>query len=187
MSITDVFLRITTAFEHAGIGYMLVGSFASTGYGSPRSTQDIDVVITATPAQLEAFIQDLKGKNYYAEVDAALEAHRSESMFNIIDQNTGWKIDLIFRKSTPFGEEEFGRRRRVKLHGVQLFVASPEDVILAKLGWAQKGASHRQLEDAASVLSVQDQALDMTYLQKWISELGLWKEWERVREIAGVT
>lgn len=44
MSITEVFLHITTALEHAGMEYMLVGSFASTRYSSPRSTQDIDIV-----------------------------------------------------------------------------------------------------------------------------------------------
>ena len=64
-------------------------------------------------------------------------------------------------------------------------MASPEDVIIAKLRWAKEGASHRQLEDAAAVVSVQGQALDMDYLHKWISELGLMEEWERVVGIAG--
>jgi len=185
MSIADVFLRITTSLERAGIEYMLVGSFASSRYSSPRSTQDIDVVIVATPAQLKTLLEDLKGRDYYAELDAALEAHRNESLINIIDRNTGWKIDLIFRKSTAFSEVEFKRRRKIELHGLQLFVASPEDVIIAKLRWAKEGGSHRQLEDAAAVLSVQGKALDMTYLRKWISELGLREEWERVCGIAG--
>jgi hypothetical protein len=185
MSITEVFQHITTALEHAGMEYMLVGSFASTRYSSPRSTQDIDIVISATPEELRIFVEDLKGRNYYAEFEAALEAHRNESLFNIIDLNTGWKIDLIFRKSTAFGQEEFRRRRKIELHGLQVFVASPEDIIIAKLDWAKLGASHRQLEDVAAVLRVQGQALDMAYLQKWISELGLCVEWDRARGMAG--
>jgi hypothetical protein len=36
MSITRVFQNITGALENAGIEYMLVGSFASTRYSSPR-------------------------------------------------------------------------------------------------------------------------------------------------------
>jgi predicted nucleotidyltransferase len=51
MSVPDVFLRITTALDQAGIGYVLFGSFASAHYGAPRSTQDIDLVIEATPAR----------------------------------------------------------------------------------------------------------------------------------------
>jgi hypothetical protein len=59
MSAGEVFLRITEAFENAGIAYMLAGSFASTAYSSPRSTQDIDFVISATPAQLKSFVESL--------------------------------------------------------------------------------------------------------------------------------
>jgi hypothetical protein len=185
MNIGGVFQRITTALDSAGIEYMLAGSFASTRYGSPRSTQDIDIVISAGPEQLKSLIQDLNGKHYYAEFNDALHAYQNESLFNVIDLETGWKIDLIFRKSTPFGLEEFRRRSRIELHGLSLFVASPEDVIISKLAWAKDGASHRQIEDAAAVLSVQGQSLDMNYLERWISDLGLKEQWDAARGIAG--
>lgn len=185
MSITEVFLRVTSSLERAGIEYMLVGSFASTRYSSPRSTQDIDIVISATPEQLKILVEDLNGKNWYADGEAALDAYRNKSLFNIIDLNTGWKIDLIFRKATAFGQEEFQRRRKIELHGLQLFVASPEDIIIAKLEWSKLGASHRQIEDVVAILRVQGQALDMAYLRKWISELGLSVEWDRACGIAG--
>ena len=184
MSITRVFQSITSALENAGIEYMLVGSFASTRYSSPRSTQDIDLVISATPAQLRTLTQDLSQKNYYVELDAALEAQRQESLFNIMDRNTGWKIDLIFRKSTTFGKEEFKRRRKIELHGLPVFVASPEDVIIAKLQWAKLGASQRQIEDAGAVLKVLGSELDMAYLEKWVYELELGEQWDTVRRIA---
>jgi hypothetical protein len=48
MSVSEVFHRITSALDEAGIAYMLAGSFASAYYGAPRTTQDIDLVITAT-------------------------------------------------------------------------------------------------------------------------------------------
>ena len=113
MSVPEVFQRITTALDRAGIGYMLSGSFASAYYGSPRSTLDIDLVIEATTAQLHAFVGALPNKEYYADLDAALDAHQRQSMFNVIDLATGWKIDLIIRKSRPFSQEEFRRRQRV--------------------------------------------------------------------------
>jgi len=184
MSTTEVFRRLTAALQSAGIEYMLVGSFASTRYSSPRSTQDIDIVIASTPAQLRSLIQDLSEHNYYAELDAALEAHRQESLFNIIDLNTGWKIGLILCKSTPFGQEEFRRRRKVELDGFQVFVASPEDVIIAKLQWAKQSASQRQIEDAAAVLRVQGEALDTRYLEKWIADLQLVDQWDDCRKLA---
>lgn len=185
MSTAEVFQRITTALDLAGIEYMLTGSFASTRYSSPRSTQDIDIVVSAGPERLKSLIQNLNRKHYYAELNDALRAHQDESLFNVIDLDTGWKIDLIFRKSTPFGLEEFRRRRKVEIGGLSLFVASPEDVIISKLAWAKEGASQRQIEDAAAVLSVLGQSLDMNYLEKWTSDLGLEEQWNAARKIAG--
>jgi hypothetical protein len=181
MSVSDVFRRITTALDQAGIGYMLSGSFASAHYGVPRSTQDIDIVIEATPAQLRAFVAGLSGNEYYADLDSALEARRRQSMFNLIDLATGWKVDLIIRKSRAFSQEEFGRRQRVTLHNVSVFVASAEDVVISKLEWAKLARSRRQIEDAASILKVRWDALDRSYLEKWITELDLQKEWDDAR------
>ena len=113
MNVAEVFRRITAALDQAGISYMLTGSFASAYYGVPRSSQDIDLIIEATPAQLQTFIQLLPSGKYYADLEMALQARERQSLFNVIDLLTGWKIDLIFRKSRSFSEEEFGADREV--------------------------------------------------------------------------
>ncbi len=186
MSIPAVFQRITAKLDHAGVAYMLTGSFAAAHYGVPRSTQDIDLVIETTATQLRDFVESLPSTEYYSDIDAALEAHRRESLFNVIDTTTGWKIDLIFRKSRLFSQEEFSRRRSVDLQGLRLFVASAEDVVVAKLEWAKLAQSHRQIEDAASILRLQWERLDQSYLEKWISELGLKEQWIAARRAAGL-
>ena len=183
MSAPDVFQRITAALDQSGIAYMLTGSFASAYYGAPRSTQDIDLVIEASPAQLETFVRRLPSEEYYADLDAALEARKRESLFNVIDLSTGWKIDLIMRKSRAFSQEEFRRRKQVSLQGLTLFVASAEDVILAKLEWSKLAQSHRQVEDVAAILNVQSNSLDGSYLERWIRGLDLEKEWLAARSI----
>ena len=185
MSAPEVLQRITAALDQAGIAYMLTGSFASAHYGVPRSTQDIDLVIAATVAQLTTFVQNLPSHEYYADLEAALEGYRQESLFNIIDLATGWKIDLIFRKSRLFSQGEFARRQQVNLHGLRLFVASAEDVIVAKLEWAKLAKSQRQIEDVAAILRLQWDALDRSYLEGWISELELKAQWIAARSAAG--
>ncbi len=186
MSVQDILRRITTSLDRAGIGYMLTGSFASAYYGAPRSTQDIDFVIEATAAGLRAFVEALPGKEYYVDLDSALEAHRRQSMFNVIDLGTGWRIDLIIRKSRAFSLEEFRRRQRVSLNDVSLFVASAEDVVISKLEWAKLAQSRRQIEDAAAILRVRWDALDRSYLAKWVAELGLADEWGAARRMPGI-
>lgn len=185
MSVSEVFARIKSALDSAGVAYMLTGSFASASYGSPRSTQDIDFVIAATPSQLRALVQSLPSDQYYVELDAALEAHKRQSLFNVIDFATGWKVDFIIRKSRPFSEEEFSRRRLVDLEGTPLFVATAEDVIIAKLEWSKLAQSRRQIEDVAAILRMRDESLDHSYLEKWIDLLGLSNEWADARSTAG--
>ncbi len=184
MSSTEVLRRVTAALDSAGINYMLTGSFASVFYGSPRSTQDIDFVIEATPARLQAFAGNLLDDEYYVDLDAALEAFKRESLFNVIDLKAGWKIDMIIRKSRAFSREEFGRRQHVHMGGIPLFVASAEDIILAKLEWAKLGASQRQIDDAAGILKLRGDSLDRSYLDKWVRELGLTKEWNAAQRTA---
>ena len=165
---------------------MLSGSFASAYYGAPRSTQDIDLVIAATPAQLRAFVQGLPSNEYYVDLDAALEAHKRQSLFNVIDLETGWKIDLIIRKSRAFSEEEFRRRQQINLQDTSLFVVSPEDVVISKLEWAKLAQSQRHIDDAAGILKMRWESLDRFYLEKWILDLGLEMQWTDARRTAGV-
>jgi len=187
MSAPEVLQRITAALDQAGIAYMLTGSFASAHYGAPRSTQDIDLVIAATVEQLTSLVQNLPSGEYYADLDAALEARRRESLFNIIDLATGWKIDLIFRKSRPFSQGEFARRQQISLQGLRLFIASAEDVIVAKLEWAKLAKSQRQIDDVATILRLRGDVLDRSYLEGWISELDLKAQWIVARSAAGLS
>jgi predicted nucleotidyltransferase len=183
MRTSEALQRITAALDQSDVAYMLTGSFASAYYGTLRSTQDIDIVVESTPPQLRAFVESLPVDQYYSDVDAALEARQAESMFNVIDRSTGWKIDFIIRKSRLFSQEEFRRRVRVDLQGVSVFLASAEDVVIAKLEWAKLAQSQRQIEDVAGILKIRRDSLDRQYLKKWIRELSLTVEWIAVGKL----
>lgn len=178
MTAQDVFRRITGALDGAGIAHMLTGSFASSYHGPPRATQDIDFVIEASPDRLRAFVAQLPPEEYYVDLAAALRALQKEGQFNVIDLATGWKIDLMIRRSRPFSKAEFGRRLAVELEGVQLFIATAEDVVVAKLEWAKRGGSERQIGDAAGILRVRGGELDRAHIETWVRELGLEAQWE---------
>jgi hypothetical protein len=187
MSVTEVLQKITAALDQAGIAYMLSGSFASSWYGVPRSSQDLDLVIAPTAAQLRVFVQDLPSDEYYADLDAALESQRRQSMFNVIDLRTGWKIDLIICKDRAFSQEEFHRRQQVNVQRLPLFVASAEDVVISKLEWSKLSQSKRHIEDVAGILRMRWESLDHAYLETWIVELGVMEEWNDARRMAGIS
>jgi predicted nucleotidyltransferase len=180
MNTPKAFLEeLVRQLEDAGVPYMVAGSVASSFHGVPRSTQDVDVVISPAPENLRCLVASLKARMYVDE-EAARDAMRRKSMFNVIDLVTGWKADLIFLKDTPFSAEEFARRKTVDFQGVRLCIISAEDVILSKLDWARKGESDRQLRDATSVASVLWQRLDPRYLRRWAQELSVMDLLEKV-------
>ncbi|MBN1805654.1 MAG: hypothetical protein JW837_10415 [Sedimentisphaerales bacterium] len=156
--------------NQAGIEYMLSGSYSSSLYGLPRATNDTDIIIEASKEQLTAFIKSL-GDDYYVNPSTALEALSNRAMFNVIDIHNSFKADFIIRKDRPFSREEFQRRQKSTIMALDIWVVSPEDVILSKLEWAKESKSSQQFQDALGVVVVQYGKLDKDYLYKWAKEL----------------
>lgn len=181
MSLGGLLRRLSATLDKADVPYMLTGSLASTLYGEPRSTQDIDLVVvlnsSTLPALLAAFPEDL----YYVSEDAARDALRRQTQFNVIDLETGWKVDFILRKRRPFSLTEFERRVPREVLGVRLHVCTVEDSILSKLEWAQRsGGSERQLRDVQAMLALRRDELDVVYLANWAAVLGVEALWASV-------
>jgi len=65
----------------------------------------------------------------------------------------------------------FNRRIKITLFGETAWLCTAEDVILHKLYWNTISPSERQLGDAAGMGSVQSDALDVPYLNRWAAEL----------------
>jgi hypothetical protein len=181
VSLTAFLEKVVEVLEAAGIPYMLTGSLAAAYYAVPRATQDIDVVIETEESGIDRLVQGLLEAGWYVDRDAALEAWRSQGQFNAIEPESGWKADFIVRKGRSYSEVEFGRRVRISLLGVEMAVASLEDVLIAKLEWSQLGDSALQRRDVAQLLERTWSRLDQSYLEKWITELGLESEWQAAR------
>ncbi len=172
MSDEEVFDEVLRLLEEHRIEYMVTGSHASNLYSVGRSTVDGDVVIRTLELPLRKFMETLQGR-YYADVNMALDALRTSFMFNIIHYESGYKIDLIVLKTTPFDQIAFERRSKGKFLEHDRWFLTAEDSILSKLAWQQAGGSGRQLEDAIAVAKGQFKTLDVSYLRKWAKQLNV--------------
>lgn len=173
---------VISRLDAAGIPCMLTGSMAAAHHGAGRATMDVDLVIDATAEQLHSFVDSLAGADVYVSGQAASDALAHESLFNVIDASTGWKVDLIIRKSRRFSVTEFGRRLPLDFDGHRLSVATVEDVILSKLEWAKLGGSARQIEDVRALVRA-SVSLDLSYINHWIAELGLATQWRAAQDV----
>lgn len=184
----EAFLRdLVTALERSGVDYMIVGSLASSAHGEPRSTQDVDVVVRLTRTDVRDLARQFPEDEFYFDGDMALDAIARGSQFNVVDMRTAWKADLIIARG-EFTHTELRRRVRVRYGDVEMWVASPEDVVVAKMDWVHQGAGGRQIEDAAGVIRTCGESFDRAYVEAWVSRLGLAREWARLlEELAGET
>lgn len=161
---------------------MLTGSVASSAHGTPRSTLDLDIVIAPTPAQLLALVREFPSTHYYADEQQATEALARRSQFNVIDLASGWRVDFIIAEDSEYGRAALARRKPIDIAGNVVYVASAEDVLIAKLRWAKLSGSDRQLLDAVGILSTQGVHLDGAYIERWVREHGLDEQWREVRQ-----
>lgn len=168
----DFFRRLVERLDEADVSYVVAGSLSSSLHGRPRATNDIDFVIAPTEAQFRRLLDSL-GPDYYVSPDAAWAALKGRTAFNIVDLKTGWKADLYVQGTRPFSLMEFDRRWKAGILGMEVWVLSPEDVILSKLEWARESLSERQMQDVLGVLQMRRGSLDEEYLRKWARELGV--------------
>ena len=151
---------------------MITGSIGSSFHGPPRATQDADIIINTTEQSLRRFIAGVKGE-FYADENMAIDALKTNFMFNIIHLQTGFKIDFIVRKRDAYSTTAFERRIRGEFSDTTGWFSSAEDIILSKLQWHKLSESGRQIEDAVAVAKMQHGKLDIHYMKTWAENLGV--------------
>ena len=167
----ETLLDVAAQLEKAGVAYMLTGSMAMNYYAEPRMTRNIDIVVELKAGTAEK-LATLLDTDYFVDAQSAREAAVSRRMFNAIHKERMIKVDFVVRKEGPFREEEFSRRRQVKMEGRNIWLASPEDLLLAKLHWAKDSRSEVQLRDARNILAAVPD-MDEKYLERWAALLGV--------------
>ena len=78
---------VVKVFNQLGILYYIGGSIASSVYGMPRATQDVDIVTDLKP-QHAHFLAEQLGSAYYVDIDMILDAIGEGSCFNLIHLDT---------------------------------------------------------------------------------------------------
>jgi hypothetical protein len=145
------------------IPYVIGGSVASSLYGEPRSTLDLDMMIDADEKQVAELVARLRDE-FYVDRDDALEAARQRTSFSAIQTATSMKIDFFLTENEPFAQKQMSRRRQI----AHLHFYAPEDLIVRKLMWYRTGGeqSERQWRDVAGILRVSKEQIDFGYLRQ---------------------
>jgi len=176
-----VVAKLARVFDSLGISYVVGGSLASSAYGTPRSTLDVDVIADISLSQTASVAQSLT-KEFHVDAEMIREAVQQRSSFNAVYLATMFKADVFIAGGDAWSREELSRGQIQQFETsdglVRIRFASLEDTLLHKLG---NEVSDRQWSDVLGMLRIQAGTLDHAYLDRWVPHLGVADLLDRAR------
>lgn len=172
MNVEQLAAIVIDACEAEHIGHMLTGAFASSFYGVPRSTSDVDLVIDLEkPERFAALAERLSGRVVFdpqIQFDTLTWGRRH---VGTTPTDPPFQVELFELFDDPFVREQFARRQRVVSPGLgrAIWLPTPEDLIIQKLRWGRS----KDLDDARDVFLVQGRTnLDQHRIAVWCARHG---------------
>jgi hypothetical protein len=174
-----VFAVIDHLNEHQ-LPYMLVGSLATNFYCVPRSTQDGDIVIDSSPAQVARQLT-AKYPSIYFDPQLAFESVTATRKIVLQSSELEFEIELFQLGADEHDQERFSRRVQVNTMDRLVWIASLEDMIITKLRWSQHIGREKDVADARNLVGVQSDRIDWPYVESWCDRHGTRELLERLR------
>ena len=172
----DLVHQVAALLDELAIPYVVGGSIASSLFGEPRTTVDVDIAIEVLPV-LGVELVERASADFYVPKQAAMEAIAAQTSFNLVDTKHGLKVDLFVLGDGLLDEMQMKRRVLAVLPGrfSSIWVTSPEDQVLRKLAWftSADGVSDRQWRDVVGILRTLRTGLDLAYLTSTAERVGL--------------
>ncbi|PZO22652.1 MAG: hypothetical protein DCF25_02490 [Leptolyngbya foveolarum] len=165
--------QLQTLFENANIPYYITGGVAAIAYGDPRTTRDLDVVIQVPRASIAQLVAALEQNGFYVAGADDVAAGRMKTL-QVTHMETISRADLMIADEDTYTQQQFERRRRYAFpNATEVYLASPEDVIISKLRWGLRSESEKQRRDVLAILKVLQGELDYLYIYRWAAEFDL--------------
>lgn len=167
MTVEELACAVLEACEEVGADHMLTGAFAHGLYGIPRSTKDVDVVISVSVG--DAISQVVSRLSGVARFEKQVQFDTLTWGRRLVGESLGmppFKVELFELFNDPFVLSQFQRKKKMFSTQIQreTWLPTPEDVVVQKLRWGR----NKDLDDARDVLAVQGtETLDMAYIEHW--------------------
>lgn len=167
-TIRDVFSSFCGAMNELGIPFVVVGGFAVSVWGTPRTTQDVDAIVRYRPQDVPRIADALSARSLTVDEQDLRDALDDGSHVTVFAGSTGYRVDVI-PAVRPGRLAQLDSAVLVDLLGREVPVASVEATIAYKLRFG----SPQDIRDAEGVYARQRRRLDPDVLGRLCTKLGV--------------
>lgn len=184
MHLPDAVADFCDALRSLQIRYLVGGSFASSIWGHPRHTNDINIEVWLNADNIDAFWKAFSSKYLIDQVEVD-RVMRDSSEFRSVQAlllADLLKFDLFVKTESVWSEETYQRGVEIEISpGRKIRIQCAEHVIVQKLRWYDMGnrVSERQWKDVLHVKKVA--TVDWSLVARWASEFGLLELADKLR------
>lgn len=176
-SFLDFVSLITSDFEREGFEYAISGAMANVVWGVPRTTRDVDIIVSVSQMKIPRVLDILAGHGCAVDMRRSIEELR-DKWFTSLEHRLG-DVEL-FVPAVPYHRALLKRRVKKVIDGKQMWFVSAEDLIILKMVFHRL----KDLSDVKAIISVQTGRLDREYIMSTFRSL-LPPHDERVKELGG--
>jgi hypothetical protein len=161
-------------FSEAGLRAAIIGGVAASLRGTPRLTKDIDAVVL--DADAETLLRSAAGFDLVPRIADPIEFARQSRMLLLRFSPGSIDVDLSLG-ALPFEEELVDRSTLIDVGGLQIRVASAEDLVIMK---AVAGRA-RDVADIENLIQANPD-LDVDRIRRWVREFSAVLEMPRIHD-----
>ena len=143
---------------------MVIGGMAAALLGRPRLTADVDATLWTGLEALETFLQSAHREGFMERIPNALVFARKHRVLRLVHQPSAVPVDLGLG-ALPFEDSAIRRARRIRVAGISVPVAAPEDLMVMK-AIAQRP---RDITDMESLLDCHPK-LDLKFVRRVVKD-----------------
>ncbi len=173
---------LLTALQQAGAPHMIIGGLAAIARGVVRHTDDADATVWAPDVDVSSLLDALARNGIVGRISDVKAFAAQSQVLLLVHKASGVPMDVTLAW-LPFEREALGRAETVAVGGLELPMASAQDLVVYKtIAWRD-----RDKHDVEALLRLHRKKIDIAYVRDRVREFAeAIEEHERIHELDAV-
>ena len=147
-ALTEVIVKLAKICKRLGVRMVFIGGIAVNIYARPRTTYDVDGVISLDESNIKEFASDAGRAGFKYDGKKPVKFIQGMPFMSLFYPKLKTYVDLFLGQS-DFQKSLLARAKRIRFHNESINIVAPEDLILSKLIYGRE----RDIEDVREIIT----------------------------------